>query len=74
MCSIADILASAETSSNSNFLDFDNSNDNENEGGTSFTGLQEMQCFLRISNYILDDEPCNDDFVDRFDSYELSWP
>jgi hypothetical protein len=34
MCSIADILASAETSSNSN-----NGNDNDNEGGTSFTGL-----------------------------------
>jgi hypothetical protein len=33
-----------------------------------------MQRFLRISSYLLDDEPCNDDFVDRFDNYELSWP
>jgi hypothetical protein len=33
-----------------------------------------MQRFLRISNYLLDDEPCNDDFVDRFDDHELSWP
>jgi hypothetical protein len=74
MCSITDVLASAETSSNSNFLDSDNGNDNDNEGDTSFTGLREMQHFLRISNYLLDDEPCNDDFVDRFDSYELSWP
>jgi hypothetical protein len=72
MRSIADVLVSAETSSNSNFLDSDN--DNDNEGGTSFTRLREMQCFLRISNYLLNDEPCNDDFVDRFDSYELSWP
>jgi hypothetical protein len=74
MCSIADVLASAETSSNSNFLDSDNGNDNDNEGGTSFTRLREMQCFLRISNYLLDDEPCNDDFVDHFEGYELSWP
>jgi hypothetical protein len=33
-----------------------------------------MQHFLCISNYLLDDEPCNDDFVDRFDGHELSWP
>jgi hypothetical protein len=39
MCSITDVLVSAETSSNSNFLDFDNDNDNNNEGGTSFTRL-----------------------------------
>jgi hypothetical protein len=72
MRSIANVLASAETSSNSYFLDSNNSNDDE--GGTSFTRLREMQRFLRISSYLLDDEPCNDDFVDRFDSYELSWP
>jgi hypothetical protein len=29
---------------------------------------------LRISDYLLNDEPCNDDFIDRFDGYELSWP
>jgi hypothetical protein len=37
MRSIANVLASAETSSNSNFLDSNNSNDDE--GGTSFTRL-----------------------------------
>jgi hypothetical protein len=76
MRSIADVLASVETSSNSNFLDSDNDNDNnnDNEGGTSFTRFREMQHFLRISDYLLDDEPGKDDFVDRFDGYELSWP
>jgi hypothetical protein len=74
MHSITDILASAKTSSNSNFLDFDNNNDNDKEGSTSFTRLREMQRFLRINDYLLDDEPCKDDFVDRFDGYELSWP
>jgi hypothetical protein len=72
MCSIADVLASAETSSNSDFLDSDN--DNDDKGGTDFTRFQEMQRFLRISNYLLDDEPCNDDFIDRCDGFELSWP
>jgi hypothetical protein len=72
MCFVIDILASAETSSNSDFLDSDN--DNDDKGGTSFIGLREMQCFLRISNYLLNDEPCNDDFVDHFVGYELSWP
>jgi hypothetical protein len=72
MRSIADILASVERSSNSDFLDSDN--DNDDKGGTSFTRLREMQSFLRISNYLLIDEPCNDNFVDRFDGYELSWP
>jgi hypothetical protein len=33
-----------------------------------------MQRFLRISDYFLNGEPCNDDFIDRFDGYELSWP
>jgi hypothetical protein len=37
MCSIANTLTSAETSSNSNFLDSDNNDDDE--GGTSFTRL-----------------------------------
>jgi hypothetical protein len=64
MRSIADVLASAETSSNSD-------NNNDDKGGTSFTRLREMQRFLRISNYLLNDEPCNDDFVDRFDDHEL---
>jgi hypothetical protein len=74
MRSIAGVLALAKTSSNSNFLDSDNDNENDNEGGTSITRLREMQRFLRISDYLLDDEPCNDDFVARFDDYELSWP
>jgi hypothetical protein len=72
MRSIADVLASTKTSSNSDFLDSDN--DNDDKGDTGFTRLQEMERFLRISNYLLDDEPCNDDFVDRFDGHELSWP
>jgi hypothetical protein len=33
-----------------------------------------MQRFLRISDYLLDDEPCDDDFINRFNGYELSWP
>jgi hypothetical protein len=41
---IADFPALAETSSNSDFLDSDNNNDDK--GGTSFTRLREMQCFL----------------------------
>jgi hypothetical protein len=32
-----------------------------------------MQCFLHVSDYLLDDEPLYDDFIDRFDGYELSW-
>jgi hypothetical protein len=72
MRSIAVVLALAETSSNSDFLDSDN--DNNDKGGTGFTRLREMQCFLRISDYLLDDEPCNDDFADRFNGHELSWP
>jgi hypothetical protein len=70
MRSIADVLASAETSSSSDFLD--SNNDNNDKGGTSFTRLREMQRFLCISSYLLNDEPCNDDFVDRFDGHELS--
>jgi hypothetical protein len=72
MRSIADVLTSAETSSNSDFLD--SNNDNDDKGGTSFTRLREMQRFLRISDYLLGDKPCNDEFVDRFDSHKLSWP
>jgi hypothetical protein len=33
-----------------------------------------MQRFLHVSNYLLDDELLPDDFIDRFDGYELSWP
>jgi hypothetical protein len=61
MRSITDILALVETSSNSDFLDSDN--DDDDKGDTGFTKLQEMQHFL-----------CIDDFVDRFDGHELSWP
>jgi hypothetical protein len=30
-----------------------------------------MQHFLHISNYLLDDEPLPDNFIDRFNGYEL---
>jgi hypothetical protein len=52
MRSVANVLASAETRSNSDFLD--SNNDNDDKGSTNFTRLQEMQCFLRISDYLLD--------------------
>jgi hypothetical protein len=73
---IASTLASMEMSSHSNFLDsdYDDNNNDDYQGITSFAKLQRMQRFLRISDYLLNDEPCNDDFIDRFDSYELSWP
>jgi hypothetical protein len=44
MRSIANVLASAETSSNSDFLD--SNNDNDDKGGTGFTRLREMQHFF----------------------------
>jgi hypothetical protein len=52
---VTDVLALAETSSNSDFLNSDN--DNNDKGDTNFIGLREIQHFLRISNYLLDDEP-----------------
>jgi hypothetical protein len=64
---IADALASTETSSNSDL-------DDDYQGSTGFIKLQGMQRFLHISNYLLDDEPLPDGFIDRFDGYELSWP
>jgi hypothetical protein len=48
-------------SSNSNF---DDDYDDDYQGSTSFAKLQKMQRFLHV----------NDDFIDRFDGYELSWP
>jgi hypothetical protein len=51
MRSIADILASAKTSCNSDFLD--SNNDSDDKGGTGFTRLQEMQRFLCISNSLM---------------------
>jgi hypothetical protein len=69
---IADTLASTETSSNSDF--FDSDYDDDYQGSTGFAKLQKMQRFLRISDYLLNDEPFSDDFIDRFDGYELSWP
>jgi hypothetical protein len=39
-----------------------------------FAKLQKKQCFLHINDYLLNDEPFNDDFIDRFNGYELSWP
>jgi hypothetical protein len=54
-------------SSNSDF-------DDDYQGSTDFIEPQRMQCFLHVSNYLLDDEPLPDDFINRFDGYELSWP
>jgi hypothetical protein len=68
---ITDTLASIETSSNSDF--FDSNYNDDYQGSTGFAKLQKLQCFLRISDYLLNDEPCNEDFIDRFDDYELSW-
>jgi hypothetical protein len=33
-----------------------------------------MQRLLHVSDYLLNDEPLDGDFIDRFDGYELSWP
>jgi hypothetical protein len=33
-----------------------------------------MQHFLHVSDYLLGDKPLYDDFIDRFNGYELSWP
>jgi hypothetical protein len=73
---IADTLASTETSSNSDFLnsDCDDDDNDDYRVTTGFAKLQRMQRFLRISDYLLNDEPCNDDFINRFDGYKLSWP
>jgi hypothetical protein len=73
---IADTLASTGMSSNSDFFnsDYDDDYDDDYQGSTGFTKLQKMQRFLRISDYLLNDEPCNDDFTGRLDGYELSWP
>jgi hypothetical protein len=72
---IADTLASTETNSSSDISDsdffdsnYDDGYDDDYQGSTSFAKLQRMQCFLRISDYLLDDEPCDDDFTDRFNS------
>jgi hypothetical protein len=71
---ITDTLASIEMSSNSDFFDSDYGDDyDDDQGSTSFAKLQKMPRFLRISDYLLNDEPCNNDFIDRFDGYELSW-
>jgi hypothetical protein len=64
---IANTLASTEMNSNSDF-------DNDYQGSTGFAKPQKMQRFLHVSDYLLNDEPLNDDFIDRFDGYELSWP
>jgi hypothetical protein len=55
---IADTLASTRTGSNSDFFDSDHDDDNY-QGSTGFAKLQKMQRFLRISDYLLNDEPCN---------------
>jgi hypothetical protein len=68
---IADTLASIETSSNS---DFDDDYDDDCQGSTGFAKLQKMQRFLHVSDYLLNDEPLDDDFIDRFNGYELSCP
>jgi hypothetical protein len=56
-----------ETSSNSDLND-------DYQGSTDFIELQGIQHFLHVSNYLLYNEPLPDDFIDRFDGYELSWP
>jgi hypothetical protein len=58
-------------SSNSNFED---DYVNNYQGSTGFAELQRMQRFLHVSDYLLNDELLHDDFIDRFDDYELSWP
>jgi hypothetical protein len=68
---IADTLASIETSSNSDFGDGYN---NSYQGSTDFAELQGMQRFLHVSDYLLGDKLLYDDFIDRFDGYELLWP
>jgi hypothetical protein len=60
-----------EMSSNS---DFEDDYNNSYQGSTDFAELQRMQRFLHVSDYLLNDEPLYDDFIDRFDDYELSWP
>jgi hypothetical protein len=57
----------------SNF-DFEDGYNDSYQGSTGFAELQGMQCFLRISDHLLGDGPLYDDFIDRFDGYELSWP
>jgi hypothetical protein len=61
---IADTLSSTEMSSNS---DFDDDYDNDYQGSTGFAKLQMMQRFLHISDYVLNDELLDDDFIDHFD-------
>jgi hypothetical protein len=50
-----------KTSSNSDL-------DDDYQGSTGFIELQGMQHFLHINNYLLDDEPLPDDFIDRFEA------
>jgi hypothetical protein len=73
---IADTLASIEMSSNSDFFDSDYNDDyvDDYQGSTGFAKLQKMQRFLRINDSLLNDKPCNDEFIDHFDGYELLWP
>jgi hypothetical protein len=68
---IIDTLASMKTCSNS---DFEDDYNNNYQGSTGFTELQRMQRFLHVSDYLLNDEPLYDDFINRFDGYKLSWP
>jgi hypothetical protein len=35
--------------------------------------FRRCNAFLHVSDYLLNDKPFNDDFIDRFDGYELSW-
>jgi hypothetical protein len=58
----------------SSYSDFNDDYDDDYQGSTGFAKLQRMQRFLYINNYLLNDEPLDDDFIDRFDGYELSWP
>jgi hypothetical protein len=54
--------------------DFEDDYNDSYQGSTGFAELQGMQRFLRVSDHILGDGPLYDDFIDRFDGNELSWP
>jgi hypothetical protein len=54
--------------------DFEDDYNNNYQGSTNFAELQAMQRFLHVSDYLLGDGSLYDDFIDRFNGYELSWP
>jgi hypothetical protein len=71
LCSTLDLLASMSASTNTNSME-----DSDSWTGTDFSGLRDTEAlrrFLEASDYLLNNEPCNNDFIDHFDGYELSW-